>query len=135
MSPQRKMLIAGFALVAFHQSAQAETTRATVSASVPESCRLDASDLILSEDQPSALGFAWEACNSRRSYQIAATTRALEPAEQVTINYDSRSLQLSALGRTELLSRTGPILKRIPVALEAEGLTSGLRLSITMTVI
>ncbi|MFU7527629.1 hypothetical protein [Qipengyuania sp. ASV99] len=130
-----RVIFAGLACTAFHQTAQAETERVTVTASIPESCRLDASDLVIAEGQPSAQGFAWEACNSRRSYQIAATTRALDPTELVMIDYDSRSLQLSALGRTELINRTGPILKRVPIALRADGLKGVLRLSVSMTAI
>ncbi len=129
------LLFTGVASAAFHQAAYAQPKQVTITASVPESCRLDASAIVLTQDSLSGGGHAWEACNSRRSYQIAATTRALAPTELVTISYDSRSQLLDPSGQTGLINRRGPIFKRVPISLTANGLTSALTLSVSMTVI
>lgn len=115
--------------------ALADSRSASVSALVPETCRFVAPALTLDPDRLSALGMAWEACNSMRGYRIAANTRALNPDETVTIAYGASLMQLDLSGRTMLMNRRGPSLRQVPIELTANALQSPLTISMTMTVI
>ncbi|WP_298306215.1 hypothetical protein [uncultured Erythrobacter sp.] len=126
-------IIAGLAVLP--HAAHAEVSSSRVTASVPESCRLDAPNLSLNEGSESATGVAWEMCNSGRGYRIAALTRALDSSETIVLRYGNLIRELNAVGQTDLVNRSGPIFKQVPMSLNAKDLNRPLVLSVSMTAI
>ncbi len=117
------------------QSLHAAESRTSVTASVREICRFDASALMLSPETGLAEGQAFEACNSARSYKITATTRSLLVGETVQLGYGNRNLPLEADGNTFIVQRRGPVFVSIPLRLEANALTAPLSVTFAMSAV
>jgi len=133
----RSAVIGTIALCAAASPANADTGtgQARVTASVPESCRLEAPTISLDPGTRSSSGFAWEACNSQRSYEIAATTRSLASDERLVVTYGTRSARLEADGSTVIARRNGPVFMRVPMGISAERLAAPVTLNVSMTAI
>lgn len=106
-----------------------------IAVTVPESCHLDAGDVQLSPDGGQLTTTVTEICNSARAFQITASHRQLATDEKVSVLYAGNAVNLSASGMSEIALRRGPIFERIPVAIDASALESGIAISFGMTAI
>lgn len=115
--------------------AAASEKRTAVTASVPEVCRFSASPLVVQDDGQVALGQAFEACNSRRSFSISANTRVLGAGERLTLGYGIDRLALEEDGSTTLFQRHGPTFKMVDLSLEASVLQAPVSLTFSMSAV
>ncbi len=133
---QRSILVlAGASLATFPTAILAADKQAAVSASIPEVCRFDAPSLMLDESTGIASGTAFEACNSRRSYNIVAVTRPLDGDEVLELEYGQNTLGLNADGSTIIKRSSGPGLQIVDLRLRAIALTQPVSLTLAMSVV
>ena len=126
---------AGLCAVGLPSLAQAKVQDAAVSASVSEVCVFQAPEFSVTEANGRISGFALEACNSAKSYSVTATTRPLRSGETLGIWYDNSNQVLENDGWTEIVNRSGPIYRQIPVQLNAEQLEEPVTVTLSMTLI
>lgn len=123
------------AMILLPPSLNAAESRASISATVREICRFDASPLLISEGQNSARGEAFEMCNSARSYRITATTRSLVEGESAQLGYGAEKMELKADGNTFVIQRQGPVVITTPLQLVASYLFSPLFVTLAMSAV
>lgn len=133
---QRSILVlAGASLATSPTSLLAADKQPAISASIPEVCRLDAPSLLLDENSGIASGVAFEACNSRRSYNIVAETRPLAGDEMLELGYGQNTLGLDADGSTIIKRSSGPGLQIVDLRLRARALTQPVSLTLAMSAV
>lgn len=135
MSRQIGFSLAIVAMCGFPAVAQANPNSATITASIPESCIFDAPALTVDGSGQIATGFALEACNSARRYDISASTRVLGNDEGVLLGYGSDRRPLEIDGNTVILSRSSPAFRNVPLVLEARYLDAPITVTLSMNTI
>ncbi|GEM_PF-1742240 len=103
-----------------------------LSLTVPEVCDVDVGTPLVVEEPGVAILQVSELCNSRRSFQVVASHRALEPQEQISINYGGQVNWLGMSGVSSVAFRQGPSLRTVPVTVQSVGVTSPLVISLGM---
>ena len=106
-----------------------------ISVTVPESCHLDAGEVQFSADGGQLVTTVTEICNSGRAFQVTASHRQLASAEKVSVFYAGNAVSLSDSGLSEIALRRGPTFERVPVAIDASNLETGIAISFGMTAI
>lgn len=106
-----------------------------LSATVPVVCQLEASALVVGKDANEGSASVFEMCNSSGGFRVLAYYRALEPGEQVQIDYAGQLRQLDPGGMSEVASRPGPKVGSVPVFVQTHGLVEGLAISLGMVAI
>lgn len=120
---------------AFSSSAYAAESRVGVSGSVKEVCRFEAAPLVVQDNGDIAVGSAFEACNSFRSFNITANTRSLDTSEALVLGYGSSMIALNGNGRTIVSQNRGPTFRTIDLTLEARQLARPVSLTLSMSAV
>lgn len=133
-----KLSMTAAALVAVPSIACAEgggQTGFQISLTIPEICDIEASSVLIEGSDGQVTVNVFEMCNSGRGFRVLASHRALEPTEQVRVNYAGQLTDLSPTGMSEVAFRQGPMVRSVPVAIQATALTQGIAISFGMTAI
>lgn len=101
-----------------------------ISATVPEVCGIDASEVVIQPGDGQVAGSVSEMCNSGRGFRVMASHRSLAQGEAVEIIYAGQAVQLDAMGISELAYGTGPVARHVPVLIRSNGLVETLAISI-----
>ena len=137
-SALRRTLLAATALFCASTAAHAapgDNAGFNIRVTVPLVCEIDASALTLSVNQNQTNGVVQEMCNGAVSFSILASHRQLQEGEEVQLSYDGQPTQLDPSGVSPVVSRTGPVVARVPVSIQSTGLVQDLAISLELAVI
>lgn len=125
-------------LAAVPATAYAEHAPSTgfgISATVPEVCQMNASDVLIDRQSTMVTTSVFEMCNSSGAYRVTATYRTLADMEAVSITYDGRLTPLRRDGASDIALRAGPFVGRREVRFNIARLDEQLSVSFGMTAV
>ncbi len=105
----------------------------SISATVPEICQLDASNVILTPSDTRTVVTVFEMCNGTSGFRIIASHRDLGVEEHVQIDYGGQITDLQPSGISDIAFRYGPFVGEQQVAIETANLKQGIAISLGMT--
>jgi len=104
-------------------------------AHVPVACDIQTSDFDLRPGAGRVTGRVLETCNTNRGFQVLATHRTLDTAENVSVSYNHQVTNLDKMGWSVISLRSGARYGYVPVTIDTANLQSQLTLSFSLVAV
>jgi len=128
------LVVTGFSAMPAAALAQDNAGSFQVSATVPEYCEINATEILTADGDGMVTGSVFESCNTQEGFQVVASHRPLEGNEWVAFNYAGNVRYLKSSGWSEVANRSGAKYGERPISVSYTSLAAPLAINLTVTV-